>query len=91
MSRKKHLDDTDESGGEMWHGIVCARAYSVVNTLEVKGVKLVRLSCMWDGSTPYKGPWSKGSPEWTANPEARACGGARALRRVLTAARPGRW
>lgn len=71
-SRKKHADDADESGSEMWQGIVCARSYGVVRAVELKGTKLVQLSNRWCGSTEYAGPWSASAPEWGANPEVKA-------------------
>ena len=58
----------------MWNGLVCARSYAVVGTIDTRGIKLVRLTCPWHATTPYKGPWSPGAPEWAKNPEVeKAC------------------
>ncbi|KAI1432678.1 cysteine proteinase [Xylaria sp. CBS 124048] len=54
--------------GQGWgdrKGIVEGHAYSVMRAVEVDGHRLVLLKNPW-GMTEWKGPWSDGSKEWTA-------------------------
>lgn len=46
-------------------GIVELHAYSVMTAVEMDGQRLVRLKNPW-GKGEWKGPWSDGSKEWTA-------------------------
>lgn len=46
-------------------GIVELHAYSVLKAREIDGVRLVLLKNPW-GKHEWKGPWSDGSKEWTA-------------------------
>lgn len=46
-------------------GIVELHAYSVLQAREIDGVRLVLLKNPW-GKHEWKGPWSDGSKEWTA-------------------------
>ncbi|KAK3108056.1 hypothetical protein FSP39_000341 [Pinctada imbricata] len=45
------------------HGLVGGHAYSMTDSLEINGQKLVRIRNPW-GKTEWTGPWSDGSPEW---------------------------
>ncbi|PSR97055.1 hypothetical protein BD289DRAFT_125996 [Coniella lustricola] len=47
-------------------GIVELHAYSVLKACEIDGVRLVLLKNPW-GKHEWKGPWSDGSKEWTAD------------------------
>lgn len=47
-------------------GIVELHAYSVLKAREVDGMRLVLLKNPW-GKHEWKGPWSDGSKEWTAD------------------------
>lgn len=54
--------------GAVWgerRGIVELHAYSVMRAVEVDGQRLVLLKNPW-GRGEWKGPWSDGSKEWTA-------------------------
>ncbi|PKS07480.1 hypothetical protein jhhlp_006084 [Lomentospora prolificans] len=46
-------------------GIVELHAYSVMRAVEIEGKRLVLLKNPW-GKGEWKGPWSDGSKEWTA-------------------------
>ncbi|KAI0018623.1 cysteine proteinase [Xylariomycetidae sp. FL0641] len=46
-------------------GIVECHAYSVMRAVEIDGQRLVLLRNPW-GKVEWKGPWSDGSKEWTA-------------------------
>ena len=45
-------------------GIVGSHAYSVMDAVEKKGHRLLKLRNPW-GSDEWKGPWSDGSEQWT--------------------------
>jgi len=49
-------------------GLVEGHAYSILEVQEIHGVKLVRLRNPW-GQVEWKGPWSRGSPEWRRRPD----------------------
>lgn len=60
--------DTDKSMSLGWgerKGIVELHAYSVLKAREIDGVRLVLLKNPW-GKHEWKGAWSDGSKEWTA-------------------------
>lgn len=60
--------DTDNSTLLGWgerKGIVELHAYSVLKAREIDGVRLVLLKNPW-GKHEWKGAWSDGSKEWTA-------------------------
>ncbi|CAE6502868.1 unnamed protein product [Rhizoctonia solani] len=46
-------------------GLYTSHAYSVLEALEVNGKRFVRIRNPW-GQSEWKGPWSDGSREWTA-------------------------
>ncbi|KAI1494177.1 hypothetical protein F5X96DRAFT_676631 [Biscogniauxia mediterranea] len=56
-------------GGSYWgerKGIVELHAYSVMRAVELDGQRLVLLKNPW-GKGEWRGPWSDGSKEWTAD------------------------
>lgn len=53
-------------GRESQKGILSLHAYSVMRAVEAEGQRLVLLKNPW-GKGEWKGPWSDGSKEWTAD------------------------
>jgi Calpain family cysteine protease len=47
-------------------GIIEKHAYSIMETCEVNGVRLVKLRNPWGSGGEWQGAWSDGSAEWTA-------------------------
>ncbi|QRV99623.1 calpain family cysteine protease [Ceratobasidium sp. AG-Ba] len=46
-------------------GVYTLHAYSILDAIEVNGKRFLRLRNPW-GKSEWKGPWSDGSKEWTA-------------------------
>jgi len=61
------------SSGEVQRtdGLVEGHAYSVIELVEVEGVKLVQIRNPWGNSFEWNGNWSDNSPLWKDNPEIR--------------------
>lgn len=53
-----------ETEADTGNGILQNHAYGVLDFVEVKGAKLVRIRNPW-GQGEWKGKWSDGSKEWT--------------------------
>lgn len=66
---KKWLMGADTNAGSdkdvSDQGIVQGHAYSLLDAMEIDGVKIVQLRNPWGNSTEWKGAWSDGSAEWT--------------------------
>ncbi|KAL8681953.1 MAG: hypothetical protein Q9186_001961 [Xanthomendoza sp. 1 TL-2023] len=54
--------DAEETGARK--GVIRMHAYSVMESKEIKGERLLRIRNPW-GDTEWQGPWSDGSEEWT--------------------------
>lgn len=46
-------------------GIVQGHAYSIMDTAEIDGVKLIQLRNPWGDETEWRGAWGDKSKEWT--------------------------
>lgn len=46
-------------------GIVQGHAYSILDTAEIDGVKLIQLRNPWGDETEWRGAWGDDSKEWT--------------------------
>jgi len=50
-------------------GLVAGHAYTVIELVEVEGVKLVKLRNPWGNSFEWNGKWGDNSSSWDENPE----------------------
>ena len=73
LVNKAFLFSCSTGSGDGWRGnynfeprqgIISSHAYSVIDAVERKGVRLLKLRNPW-GKSEWKGPWSDGSEQWT--------------------------
>lgn len=63
VSGSQYLESLGKAGEEKY-GIVSGHAYSLLKTINVGGVTLLKLRNPW-GRTIWKGDWSFTSDKWT--------------------------